>query len=109
MGTTVSMSVSSDWSVCASVKFPTRTTFVGELSAVGAVNGPGTITQPVLGIQPIAVVDGDTWSSCLAGAYAATTTGAAGYTFVCSSVDRGEVFAEKSCYKLLGTSGIRCS
>ena len=86
-----------DLGACATVTFPTPTTFAGEFSVVGAIEGPWT--QIVKGVIPFAQVKstGDSWTGCLPGAYQSATIGEVVYTLVASGANGGEVVHVVTC------------
>lgn len=93
------ISVGGDLGACASVTFPVNTTFVGEFSAVGEVQGPGTKVGTVRGVIPFASPKPITnsWSGCIPGAYSGATAGEAKYTLTASGANGGEVVYVVQC------------
>ncbi|HEX2196862.1 MAG TPA: hypothetical protein VHJ76_08045 [Actinomycetota bacterium] len=94
-----SISVAADLSACATVTFPANTVFVGEFSATGQVQGPGTKLATIRGVKPFAQPKPITssWSGCISGAYAGAAAGSVKYTLVASSISGGEVVYVVEC------------
>lgn len=88
---------------CASVTFPVNTTAVGEFSAVGEVQGPGTKVGTIRGAIPIVINRGTSWSGCIAGAYSGATAGEAKYTLTASGANGGEIIYVVQCTVTNGT------
>lgn len=82
---------------CASVTFPVSTTAVGEFSAVGEVQGPGTKVGTIRGAIPIVINRGSSWNGCIPGAYSGATTGEAKYTLTASGANGGEIVYVVQC------------
>lgn len=87
------INVAADLQGCATVTFPTNTTFVGQFSAVGEVQGPDTRVGTVRGVLPFASVKPieNSWSGCISGAYAGATAGEVKYTLTASGANGGEI------------------
>lgn len=76
-----------DLGACATVTLSRPVTATGELSAVGAVAGPGSAVAPVRGATPFVISGTTSWYGCLPDAYAGASAGSATYTLAVSSVD----------------------
>ncbi|MDQ1712386.1 MAG: hypothetical protein QOE45_1836 [Frankiaceae bacterium] len=72
-GVTGGITVSADFTACATVTFSGGGTIVGEFSAVGELQGPGTKVGTVRGSLPILATG--SWSGCIPGAYTGATVG----------------------------------
>jgi hypothetical protein len=83
-GVSGGITVSSDFTVCAELTFASGGLVVGEFSAVGEMQGPGTKVGTVRSAEPILSTNGH-WSSCISGAYLGATVGDAKITLVASS------------------------
>jgi len=73
------ITVYDDMGACAVLEFDQPVTGSGQLTSDGVVNGPGTITAPVAGAQPVVLVGATSWYGCLPDSYAGAATGAATY------------------------------
>lgn len=91
------ITVSDDFTTCATLSFPTRTTIVGQLTAVGEVQGPGTRVGTVRGAIPIVVTNDDEWYGCIPGAYTNATVGELKATLTATAAAGGELVDVKQC------------
>jgi hypothetical protein len=99
------IAVGDDLGGCATVSFPTNTTFAGQFTAVGEVQGPGTRVGTIRGAIPFANVKatGNSWSGCISGAYAGATAGEVKYTLTASGANGGEIVYVVQCAVTNGT------
>lgn len=93
-GVSATLDVRPDFTVCATVAVEDATAFVGELSAVGQLQGPGTRVGTVRGATPVA--GSGTWSDCISGSYEGATVGDGKFSLAVHS-DHGDFAIVKQC------------
>lgn len=91
---------------CVSLAFDRPTTAVGELSAMGLLTGPGTITLPVADVRPVEIVGATSWSGCAGGGYPGASFGAVVVSLVVSGPD-GDLMTSSTCTVVAGA--VTCS
>lgn len=73
------LNVAPNLGVCGTLSFPPGERFVGELTAIGYLEGPGTQVATIRAVIPITDDDG-AWSACISGGYPGATVGEGKFT-----------------------------
>lgn len=87
------ITVDESFTACGEVHFPPGTVFVGELAALGHVQGPGTKAGTVRGVLPFTA--STSWAGCINGAYPGATFGDGKFTLTAHAATDDVVVAKQ--------------